>query len=83
MARPISQNNKFATDIITAHMTEHPTTTRKQMVDIIANELQISPAAAGYYVDRACRPIFKALQQKTVDVQPEVEDNQSHEQNQA
>ena len=63
MARPISQNNNAAVKIITEQMTAHPTTTRKHMVEVLADQLLLSPSAAGYYVDRACRPLFKSLQQ--------------------
>lgn len=67
MARPISQTNVIASGIITDYMTEHPTTTRKQMVDVLSQQMNITTAAAGYYVDRACRPLFKSLQQVAVD----------------
>lgn len=63
MARPISTTHNVAVEVITTQMTAHPTTTRKQMVDIIMQEMQISASGASYYVDRACRPLFKSLQQ--------------------
>ncbi len=66
MARPTSDTNRHVAELITKHMTEYPQTSRQQMINILVDQLQLTHTAAGYYIDRACRPIFKALHNKPV-----------------
>lgn len=68
MARPISDKNRIAADIITTQMTADPTTTRKAMLTILVEEMGITKAAAGYYIDRACRHVFVGMQQKQAEL---------------
>lgn len=65
MARPISDKNRIAADIITTQMTADSTTSRRAMLQILIEEMGITKAAAGYYLDRACRHVFVGMQKQT------------------
>lgn len=63
MARPISDTYHKVVDLITKRMTDFPDTNRKQLVEFLIKNTDLSVSAVGYYVDRACRPLFHSMRQ--------------------